>query len=242
MTGSKADILNELQKQILPLQGYRRVSNVSGFKSGLGTILNSFPNKNFPLGAIHEFITDSTESTASTTGFIAGLNSLLMGSTGVIVWITTSNNLFPPSFIHFNIDPANIIFVEIKDEKEILWATEEALRCEALTAVVTNIPNISFTASRRLQLAVEKSMVTGFVIHPAKSQHNTSSCVSRWKINPVKSYASDIPGVGFPQWKVELLKVRNGQPGNWIVQWVDGKFLHTYGNTFIISDRVQKAG
>ncbi len=32
-----------------------------------------------------------------------------------------------------------------------------------------------------------------------------------------------MPGVGAPRWKVELLKVRNGLPGAWIVEWVDGR-------------------
>jgi protein ImuA len=25
--------------------------------------------------------------------------------------------------------------------------------------------------------------------------------------------------MGFPRWEVELLKVRNGKPGKWLVQW-----------------------
>ena len=32
-----------------------------------------------------------------------------------------------------------------------------------------------------------------------------------------------MPGVGMPRWKVELLKVRNGVPGEWIVEWADGR-------------------
>jgi protein ImuA len=33
-----------------------------------------------------------------------------------------------------------------------------------------------------------------------------------------------LPGVGFPKWNVELLKVRNGKPGSWQVEWAAGKF------------------
>jgi len=33
-----------------------------------------------------------------------------------------------------------------------------------------------------------------------------------------------LPGLGFPRWQVELLKVRNGQPGSWVVEWSDGRF------------------
>jgi protein ImuA len=31
-----------------------------------------------------------------------------------------------------------------------------------------------------------------------------------------------LPGVGYPQWQVALLKVRNGKPGNWQITW-DGQ-------------------
>ncbi len=30
--------------------------------------------------------------------------------------------------------------------------------------------------------------------------------------------------MGFPAWAVALEKVRNGQPGNWQVQWVEDRF------------------
>jgi protein ImuA len=33
-----------------------------------------------------------------------------------------------------------------------------------------------------------------------------------------------LPGIGFPRWQVELLKVRSGKPGSWQLEWVNGKF------------------
>lgn len=47
--------------------------------------------------------------------------------------------------------------------KDSLWAIEEALKCNALIAVVGEITELTFNDSRRLQLAVEKSHVTGFI-------------------------------------------------------------------------------
>ena len=38
----------------------------------------------------------------------------------------------------------------------MLWVIEEALKCEGLAAVIGEIKELSFTQSRRLQLAVEK--------------------------------------------------------------------------------------
>ncbi len=92
--------------------------------------------------------------------------------------------------------------------------------------MIGEVQQIDFTASRRLQLAVEQSKATGFVIRNGFLQINTTAFVSRWKISHLKSEAEDFPGVGFPKWKVELLRVRNGKPNAWYLQWIDGKFVH----------------
>lgn len=108
-----------------------------------------------------------------------------------------------------------------------MWAMDEALKCSALTAVVGEMREISFTASRRLQLAVEQSQVTGFVMRNNYRNLNTTACVSRWKITPLQSDQVDgLPGIGFPKWRAELLRIRNGKTGAWDIQWVNGRFQH----------------
>ena len=72
-----------------------------------------------------------------------------------------------------------------------------------------------FKESRRLQLAAEQSRVTGFIIRHQPGLINTIACVSRWRISTLPSEPGEgLPGVGFPKWQVELLKVRNGRPAN----------------------------
>ena len=74
-TASKADIIAQLQKDLLPLQGLKHVANNHTIDTGLGPINYAFPNGVFPLGAIHEFI---AEDIAATSGFVAGILSVLM--------------------------------------------------------------------------------------------------------------------------------------------------------------------
>ena len=101
---------------------------------------------------------------------------------------------------------------------------EEALKCDGLAAVVGETKELSFTASRRLQLAVEVSRVTGFVIRRYARNMNTTACVTRWKITSLPAMPEEgLPGVGFPHWNVELLKLRNGKPGNWQMKFVNGE-------------------
>lgn len=215
----RAEIIETLQKQILVLQGNQKPVEGQG-KLGLGQMESAFPGKVFPRGAVHELISASAEDASGTNGFISVVLGKLVQEKGCCMWISNRRKLFPPALKMFGIDPERILFVDTWKMKDILWTIEEALKCEALTAVVGEISELSFNDSRRLQLAVEKSQVTGFIHRQQPRTINTVACVSRWKISPIASAIPDgMPGVGFPRWNVELLKVRNGKPGKWQVQY-----------------------
>lgn len=221
----KQEVMERLRQEILAAQGFRAVSATHSINMELSAMEDAFPGKVFPTGAVHEFLSPSYESATASAGFIAGLLSRILQHKGACLWIATKRTLFPPALAAFGIEPDQVIFLDLVRESDALWVMEEALKCEALGAVVGEIREIGLTQSRRLQLAVEQSRVTGFLhrISPAKTEH--IAAVSRWQISPVASTLQEgIPGVGCPRWSVELLKVRNGKPGRWIVQWVDNKF------------------
>jgi protein ImuA len=222
---TKADIIAQLQREILPLQGFKPAINNAAVDTGLGSIKFSFPGATFPLGAVHEFICPASETLSAASGFIAGILSSLMHHGGASIWISPSQTIFPPSLKSFGIEPDKIVFINLQKEKDRLWALEEALKCDGIAAVVGEIQELSFTVSRRLQLAVEQSLVTGFIIRNNPRNLNTTACITRWKITPLSSMLTDdMPGVGFPCWNVALLKVRNGKPGSWQMEWSAGRF------------------
>ncbi len=226
MALNKVDTISQLQKEILLLQGFKSFSSNNAAQIKLGLIDNNLPNGCLPLAAVHEFISDGSESIAATNGFICCLLSSLVKNNGACVWINSLQTVFPPAFLAFDIDPDRFIFINVQKEKEILWTIEEALKCGGLAAVVGETPEISFTASRRFQLAVEESLVTGFIIRNHPRNANINACVSRWKISPLESDPKlNLPGIGFPRWNIDLLKIRNGKPGTWQMEWALGK-LH----------------
>src|SRR5688572_7712336 len=155
---TKADIIAQLQRDILPLQGFKPAINSAAVDIKLGHIKYAFPEKTFPLGAIHEFISSESETVSAAGGFIAGILSSLMQHGGASIWISSAQTIFPPSLKNFGIEPDKIIFINLLKEKDRLWAMEEALKCEGVAAVVGELPELSFTVSRRLQLAVEQSL------------------------------------------------------------------------------------
>jgi protein ImuA len=225
MSAFQSDIVARLRKEILPLQGLRSSNFDQSLDIGLGDMIEAFPNRCFPLGAVHEFITETAESASASTGFISGILSGLMKTGGECIWISTRRSIFPPALGLFGIQPSNILFVDLKKENDVLWAMEEALKCNGLRAVVGEIPELSFTVSRRFQLAVEQSRVTGFIIRDRPKNLLPNACVSRWNIKPIPSIIMDqLPGVGFPRWHIELQKIRNGKPGYWELEWSAGRF------------------
>lgn len=238
----KADIISQLKKDILLLKGYKcGIPNSIQIK--LGPIDDAFPNGHFPLGTIHEFINEKMEYAAAANGFISHLVSELMKAGGACIWICQTLKVFPPSLKTFDIEPDKIIFVNVQREKDILWVIEEALKCDGIAAVIAEVREINFTASRRLQLAVEKSHVTGFIIRDQPRDIGINACVSRWKISPLPSGSeNNLPGIGFPRWNIELLKIRNGKPGAWIMEWSFGRLHPVSEQITFVTQEERKTG
>jgi protein ImuA len=229
MQEARAHIIHQLQQDILSLQGFKSVAERMKPRLNWRPINACFPNQTFPVGAIHELLTTGPETMASTMGFLAVLLGAFMNNGQAALWVSSSLSVFPPALKAFGISPDRILFTRIKREKDIAWAMEEALKCDALAAVVGEVQDISLTGSRRLQLAVEKSQVTGFLLRRNTRVTASSACISRWRITPLPSETKDgLPGIGSPRWNVELLKVRNGKTGSWQVECNNGElqFIH----------------
>lgn len=225
MMSQQPSLKAKLEQEILLLQGFRPMTADPAAMIDIGPMASSFPYRQFPVGGIHEFLVGDESDSVCTTGFIAGILSHLMLRGGAVIWITATRKLFPPAFKQFGIEPDRLILIDLKKEKEALWVMEEALQCTGLAAVVGELNQIDLTASRRLQLAVEKSRVTGFIIRAANRRINTIACVARWQVSSLASEPeAGMPGVSFPRWKVELLRVRNGRTGCWTVEWRSRRF------------------
>ena len=250
MPGIKKDIISQLRKDILLWEGFKPPEGDKAGSFGLGEIEAAFPNAVFPTGAIHEMLCPTPEQGAATGGFTAGLLAALMRQGGACLWIGASRKLFPPSLMAFDVEPDRVIFIDVQREKDVLWVMEEALKCGGLAAVIAEVREISFAQSRRLQLAVENSKVTGFLLRNDPRKPGASTCVARWQITSLPSAAEDgLPGIGFPRWQVELVKVRNGSPGSWKLEWADGHFIpveevnkEAVEEVYIVPERMLKVG
>lgn len=223
----KNEVIRKLREEIMAIEESAPPRQDPGVYFGLGPVEAAFPRNRIPVRAMHEFISQEATDAASTNGFIAGLLGKLMQKGGFCLWISSKRTLFPPALKRFGVEPDRIVFIDIKREKDVLWAVEQGLKCDALVGVVGELKEISFSESQRLQLAVERSKVTGFLHRYQPRGAHSLACAARWKIMPLISKLEDgMPGVGLPRWKVELVKVRHGRPGIWELGWKDGGFHH----------------
>jgi protein ImuA len=225
MRQQQQHIIQHLQQQILQWEGYKPPLPGQRNTLGLGPLENAFPNSVFPLSTVHEMVCASSEQAAASGGLVTGVLSLLLQPGGVCVWIGRDRRLFAPALATFGVAPHQVIFISLGKDQDTLWVMEEALKCPGLTAVVCELRDMDFKQSRRFQLAVEHSRVTGFVMRNAAHKPGSTACAARWQVTPLPSAdLNGLPGVGFMRWQVDLLKVRNGQTGSWILEWHEGRF------------------
>jgi protein ImuA len=100
---------------------------------------------------------------------------------------------------------------------------EEGLRAPGIVAVVGEVGSLPVVASRRLQLAAERSGITAFLLRrwrdggqAARERNLPNAATTRWRITAMPSRPlRDAPGVGRPWWWVELLRCRGGEPACW---------------------------
>ena len=145
------------------------------------------------------------------------------GEVGVVLWCLPRPDLYGPGLAAHGLDPGQVVLVRASRDAEILWAMEEGLRAPGMVAVVGEIGSFPMVASRRLQLAAERSGITAFLLRrwrdggqAARERALPNAAVTRWRIASLPSLPTrGEPGVGHPRWRVELLRCRGGEPASW---------------------------
>lgn len=138
--------------------------------------------------------------------------------------IIESGRIYPPG-----LGGGELIHVEARDAKLTLWAMEEGLRCSGLSGVIGELwgdPSaLDFTATRRLAVAAERSLVPCWLVRLAGTA-NLSGARMRWRIASMPSIANpfDPRASGSPAWEAELFRARGRQPGRWGVAHEAGAF------------------
>ena len=199
---------------------------------GIAEIDRVLPGGGLALGALHEVLGagGDEEDGALAAAFVSGiLGPLTATGNGMVLWCLPRPDLYGAGLAAQGLDPARIVLVRAPRDAEILWAMEEGLRAPGITAVVGEVGSLPAVASRRLQLAGERSGITAFLLRrwrdsgqAARERNLPNAAVTRWRVAALPSQPlPGEPGVGRPRWRVELLRCRGGEPASWEVEEAD---------------------
>ena len=109
---------------------------------------------------------------------------------------------------------ARLQLVRCSSEEDLLWATEESLRSEAVDLVIScPTKALGLTAGRRLQLAAEAGSSTGLML--IKAGQGSNAAETRWHCAPVAGPQDSVTATH--SWRCTKNKTTKAQ--DWIVDW-----------------------
>ena len=162
--------LPELRERIRRIE--RPTAAVHGvLPFGIAAIDQLLPGGGLARGALHEIygVGGDEEDGALAAAFVAGILGRLTtqkssAGDGTVLWCLSRPDLYGPGLAAHGLDPARLVLVRAPRDTEILWALEEGLRAPGIAAVVGEVGTLAAVASRRLQLAAERSGITAFLL------------------------------------------------------------------------------
>lgn len=193
------------------------------FGNGLDHVLNG----GLARGALHEIIAASPGDQGAAAGFVLAVAARFANQhAGPIIWISEdfaareNGALYGPGLALHGLDPDRLVLVQAPNAKEALWGFEEALKCQAPAAVVSEIWGLvkayDLTVSRRLLLAAQKGGTPGLLFAAGLAGTAallSSSAQTRFEIRAgpspqLASAGGRLPLPGLAAWSVRIAKAR----------------------------------
>jgi protein ImuA len=151
--------------------------------------------------------------------------------------------LYGPGVQALGIHPDRLMLLQASSEKELLWAAEEAMNCNALGGVIIALGRreklYGFSASRRLKLRQERSGVPLFMVRVMTGE--PTAATARWRVayapsEGIATAGSEVPLLGLPRFRVVLEHYAGWPEQEWLLELDE-----TYGLRVANDERVLQA-
>jgi len=252
----------------IPVQGRNRVAIVAELRRllprlesggtaralpfGLADLDAHLPQGGLTVGALYEVAPQQHGGTPVAFGFLAALMARFAPASRPILLVAAAHVFAEHGrphghgLHHLGLDPARLILVETRTEKQALWAMEEALRAAVPAAVGGVVARLDLKASQRLQLTAGEADLPLLLLRPAMStahvpakacprldrgwspvrrqghapiSEEASAAATRWRIGAAEAARDRFGLVTHTRWNVRLERCRNGRPGDWLVEF-----------------------
>ena len=193
---------------------------------GVPGIDERLPVDSLTRAGLHEILSGHGTGAALAFTAVLAARRAALHQAGRVLWCLSAHGPYGPGLAAYGLGAEQLILVRGRDDRQRLWAIEEALRCAGLAVVVGEVGHLDLGQSRRLQLAAEASGVTALLLHTRNgAAQGVSAARTRWRITPQPSApAHGYIGIGAPRCRVELLHCKAGRPGEWLLQWNGATF------------------
>ena len=169
----------------------------------------------FPFGlgetGLHELAEAGYGDRAAMTGFL--LAAIQPATRGAWVWVQQDEIVRDSGRICEAALAGNPAYLRLnvlaRNNREALWATEEAIVSNAASLVIAEIDSADFTATRRLALSSERHGVPVVLMLP-HAREGATAAATRWRVSPRPSAPNrfDPHAPGHPRWRVVLERCR----------------------------------
>lgn len=167
--------------------------------SGLAALDAALPEGGWPRGAITELLPDACG--VGELGLLLPALAALSQAGQPLAWVAPPYLPCALGLAQRGIALARLLLIAARDDRETLWAAEQALRCSGVGAVLLWPGALTDRCVRRLQLAAEAGGAIGFLFRPAAAAATPSPAALRLSLHP--------RGAGL---EVRIIKARGGRP------------------------------
>jgi protein ImuA len=137
------------------------------------------PGGGWPLGALVEVLQMQEQGPGGVHSEWRLLLPALVKTSGVLVLVGAPHAPFAPGLAGQGLGVQRLLCVNTATPASRLWATEQALRCKDVAAVLAWLPQARADALRRLQISAATHRKLLFVMRPVEAQAESSPAVLR---------------------------------------------------------------
>jgi len=185
--------------------------------SGFAELDRRLPRGGWPLGTLIELLSGA-QGIGELSLFLPALSRLAHRGR-YIAWIAPPYIPYAPALLQQGLPLERLLIIDTQSLAESLWATEQALRCPAVGAVLGWAEYLVDKSLRRLQLAAEAGGSLGILHRPLAAATQASPAALRLQLQPLPQ------GQGL---HIHILKARGGRSGwSWQLPHRDAVALYS---------------
>jgi protein ImuA len=221
MSSTRSEVLRALAQRIQEIEGNVPSRRQPPLSLGIGPVDALLPNGCLPAGSLVELLSTADGAGAWTLSLLMAKH--VCGEWKVLVLVDGERCFYPPGAAQLGIDLERSLVVRPRTRRDCLLATNQALRCRGVGAVVGWHDQLRTLDARRLQAAAEAGGGVGFVLRPAQALQAPSFANLRLVITPLAVGSDPIYRVGAArpdksghyerQIRVDVVRCRGGRDG-----------------------------